>query len=81
MTHSNVNFDRSAYQQDLNVCFPLEYLHALADDILREPGISRDLLRETAEVFRAGQPYRLSWTIIPVSMRDRRDERIAGVEA
>lgn len=31
MTHSSVNFDRSAYQQDVNVCFPLEHLHALAE--------------------------------------------------
>ena len=54
---------------------------SLADNILRAPGISRDLLRETAEVFRADQPNRLSWTIVPVSMRDRRDERLAGVEA
>ena len=30
MTHSSVNFDRSAYQQDVNVGFPLEHLHALA---------------------------------------------------
>ena len=30
MTHSSINFDRSAYQQDVNVCFPLEHLHALA---------------------------------------------------
>lgn len=30
MTHSSVNFDRSAYQKDVNVCFPLEHLHALA---------------------------------------------------
>ena len=30
MTHSSVNFDRSAYQQDVNVCFPLEHLKALA---------------------------------------------------
>ena len=30
MTHSSVNFGRSAYQQDVNVCFPLEHLHALA---------------------------------------------------
>ena len=53
----------------------------LADNILRKPDISRDLLRETAVVFRADQPNRLSWTIVPVSMRDRRGERIAGVEA
>ena len=31
MTHSSINFDRSAYQQDVNVCFPLEHLRALAD--------------------------------------------------
>ncbi|MCH8226663.1 MAG: selenoprotein B glycine/betaine/sarcosine/D-proline reductase [Chloroflexi bacterium] len=31
MTHSSINFDRSAYQQDVNVCFPLERLRALAD--------------------------------------------------
>ena len=30
MTHSSVNFDRSAYQQDVNVCFPLEHLRTLA---------------------------------------------------
>ncbi len=54
---------------------------SLADGILREPGISRDLLRETAAVFRADQPNRLSWTIVPVSMRERRGERIASVEA
>ena len=31
MTHSSVNFDRSAYQQDVNVCFPLEHMRALVD--------------------------------------------------
>ncbi len=31
MTHSSVNFDRSAYQQDVNVCFPLEHLQALVN--------------------------------------------------
>ena len=29
MTHSSINFDRSAFQQDVNVCFPLEHLRAL----------------------------------------------------
>ena len=29
MTHSSVNFDRSAYQQDVNVCFPLEHVRTL----------------------------------------------------
>ena len=32
MSHSSVNFDRSGFQQDLNVCFPLGRLHELADD-------------------------------------------------
>ena len=31
MTHSSVNFDRSAYQQDVNVCFPLKHMRALMD--------------------------------------------------
>ena len=30
MSHSSVNFDRSGFQQDLNICFPLERLHDLA---------------------------------------------------
>ena len=30
MTHSSVNFDRSAYQQNVNVAFPLEHLQTLA---------------------------------------------------
>ena len=29
MTHSSVNFDRSAYQQDVNVCFPLNHVRTL----------------------------------------------------
>ena len=32
MSHASVNFDRSGFQQDLNVCFPLERLKELADD-------------------------------------------------
>ena len=30
MTHCSTNFDRSAYQQDVNVCFPLDHLRTLA---------------------------------------------------
>ena len=29
MTHSSVNFDRTAYQQDVNVCLPLEHISTL----------------------------------------------------
>lgn len=32
MSHNSVNFDRSGFQQDLNVCFPLQRLHELADE-------------------------------------------------
>jgi D-proline reductase (dithiol) PrdB len=30
MTHVSVNFDRTGYQQDVNIAFPLEHLHTLA---------------------------------------------------
>ena len=30
MTHLSVNFDRSGFQQDVNVAFPLEHPHTLA---------------------------------------------------
>jgi D-proline reductase (dithiol) PrdB len=32
MSHVSVNFDRTGFQQDLNVCFPLQRLHELAAD-------------------------------------------------
>lgn len=31
MSHVSVNFDRSGFQQDYNVCFPLDRLRELAD--------------------------------------------------
>jgi len=31
MSHSSTNFDRSGYQQDPNVCFPMELLRSMAD--------------------------------------------------
>ncbi len=34
MSHTSVNFDRTGFQQDLNVCFPLQRLHELAEDRL-----------------------------------------------
>ena len=46
-----------------------------ADDLLSRPGVSRELLQRSAEVFQADQPNRLSWTIVPIAMRDRRGER------
>ena len=47
----------------------------MSDGLLLSPGVSRDLLRKSAEVFQADQPNRLSWTIVPIAMRDRRVER------
>ncbi|MFT6580600.1 MAG: D-proline reductase (dithiol) PrdB [Alphaproteobacteria bacterium] len=32
MSHVSVNFDRTGFQQDLNVCFPIERLREMADD-------------------------------------------------
>lgn len=32
MSHVSVNFDRTGFQQDLNICFPLERLHEMAGD-------------------------------------------------
>lgn len=32
MSHVSVNYDRSGFQQDLNVVLPLDRLHELADD-------------------------------------------------
>jgi D-proline reductase (dithiol) PrdB len=32
MSHTSVNFDRSGFQQDLNVCFPLGRLKELAEE-------------------------------------------------
>ena len=49
----------------------------MADGLLSSPGVSRELLRKSAEVFQADQPNRLSWTIVPIAMRDRRGERMA----
>ena len=32
MSHSSANFDRTGFQQDLNVCFPIQRLQELAAD-------------------------------------------------
>ena len=32
MSHVSTNFDRAGYQQDLNVCFPIDRLNELADE-------------------------------------------------
>ena len=47
---------------------------SIAEKLLQHPGVSRELLHKSAEVFQADQPNRLSWTIIPIAMRDRHIE-------
>ena len=47
-----------------------------AENLLRQPGVSRELLQRSAQVFQFTQPNRLSWTIVPVAMRDRHGERL-----
>ena len=32
MTHASINFDRSGFQEDVNVAFPIDRLRELADD-------------------------------------------------
>lgn len=32
MSHASTNFDRTGYQQDINICFPIDRLHELAND-------------------------------------------------
>ena len=32
MSHISVNFDRTGFQQDVNICFPLERLHEMAGE-------------------------------------------------
>ena len=32
MSHVSVSFDRTGFQQDLNICFPIERLHELANE-------------------------------------------------
>ncbi|MBT3628866.1 MAG: hypothetical protein HN527_12280 [Rhodospirillaceae bacterium] len=32
MSHISTNFDRAGYQQDMNVCFPIDRLNELAEE-------------------------------------------------
>ena len=52
-----------------------------ADEVLRRPGISRELLQESAEAFQAGLLGRFSRSFVPIAMRDRRSERTNFVGA
>ena len=50
----------------------------IGNDVLRNPGISRELLQKSTEVFLADQPNRLSNTMVPLVMRGRRSERASA---
>ena len=50
----------------------------IGNDVLRNPGISRELLQKSTEVFLADQPNRLSNTVVPLVMRGRRSERASA---
>lgn len=47
----------------------------VADEVVRSPGISRELLQVSVEDFQAGLVGRFARSIIPIAMRDRRSER------
>ncbi len=48
---------------------------ATAEERLRQPGISRELLKAAAEDFKVGDVGRFSRSFVPMTMRDRRSER------
>ena len=47
-----------------------------ADEVVRKPGISRDLLKVSVKDFHADLVGRFARSIVPIAMRDRRSERI-----
>jgi hypothetical protein len=53
----------------------------MADEVVRNPGISRELLQVSAEAFQTGVIGRLARSIIPIAMRDRRNERTSFLAA
>ena len=46
-----------------------------AEEVVRCPGISRELLQNSAEAFQEGLVGRFARSIVPIAMRDRRGER------
>jgi D-proline reductase (dithiol) PrdB len=55
MTHVSVNFDRSGFQQDVNVVFPLEHLHAM-----QQAGAIESLARWHYSFMGATDPARMA---------------------
>ena len=46
-----------------------------ADEVVRRPGISRELLQDSATAYQENLVGRFSRSIVPIAMRDRRHER------
>ena len=62
MSHNSVNFDRSGFQQDLNVCFPLERLHDLArPKRMALVHLRRDLRKQKKDILKKYRQRK--WTI------------------
>lgn len=53
----------------------------VADELVRSPGISRELLQVSVDHFQAGLVGRFARSIVPIAMRDRRSERSKLVKA
>jgi len=53
----------------------------VADELVRSPGISRELLQVSVDHFQAGLVGRFARSIVPIAMRDRRNERSKLVKA
>ncbi len=52
-----------------------------ADEVVRSPGISRELLQNSAEAFQDNLVGRFARSIVPIAMRDRRSERAKAESA
>ena len=72
MSHASVNFDRSGFQQDYNVCFPLDRLRELAAE-----GVIGSVADYHYTVSGANPPERLEGTARQIAGLMKRD----GVDA
>ena len=70
MSHASVNFDRSGFQSDWNVVFPLDRLRDLTK-MLEEAAVMKTLPGVMASYYRMGDRYQLASTN-PMSRDERR---------
>ena len=61
MTHASVNYDRSGFQEDINVVFPIDRFKELESEGIQTTGIA--LFREIAETMK---PPRILWVSFPL---------------